>query len=1118
MHLTKMEIQEFGLFQSTSFESMGPGLTVVFGRNETGKTTLMHFLRGMFYGFSSQERSRYLTSRSGGNSDRPGGGTLQMAGGGDNVHELTRTATCNPAGIWQDQIVLKGDGAPVADPGGALLQLLGSIDEATFVRIYSVGLAELQELNLLGNTDAAQLIYRLTSGVDRVSLIDILDEVNQNRQAFLSADGKSGILSELNQTREAAQLRLTELQRRGRQWGRLATRLQATEEKLLDAEKEIQDLENSRSTIEMGRRVYREWNHRANLVQKIESLAGQVPTAFAVFSDDPIARLDDFGNQVDASRQQIDEIRVERKRLKEEAEDLDVNQLLIQQAPRIDALAELSGWIANLDGQRQGMETEIKRMDEHLSRAYGIQGDPGEANAGVMEITPSTITALRGPARQWREERQRLRTSEKETGEAEAEAELAVRTLDAALSSAECHDLDKELEEIAGAVALLRQREANAERLEHLRVNREDVVSALAEPSSAELLSPRAIIAIGVSFVAGFMCLAASILFGGWLGMSLGLRGMFSVMGLGGVVGSVAAKILWQRNNVARLDLQKRQLELLSRQEKECAREGERLELELGPTEGTRADQLAREIARLGELEDLVPLEAARRAASQNAQSMVIRQNHATTSFHAAEQRWADALGQAGLPATLLPRHIRQYANDQRHIQEQQRQLEQRKADSARSQMELDSLRRRIEQVYQDVGLAVCEESLPAMLRDLTSRLSAEKGKLASYRALAKKDRGLKRQISRHKVLAEECDARRLSLLTQTGCSTESEFRTQAESHSEFLGLRTSLGELEAAIDSIVGDEVTRVELEQVLTGKEEGDLGFDLAALGDRIQGQQDRWGELKKRAGTLESEMRAAEDDGELALAALQVAGIEHDIEIAGQSWRSWEITRQVLGLVREEYESQRQPETLQEASRWLQKMTGGRYTRVWTPIDEDSLLLDDDGGQVWPLESLSSGTRESVYLSLRLSLIEGYRKRGIVLPVVLDDVLVNFDAERTSLAIDTISEFAALGHQVLFFTCHAHVKELFSGLDVDSRELELRTAHAPRLRRPPKEGASDDVDSDEIPEAEIASPSLAIAEEDTEVDSPKVNSDAEETENDCAGDAESPLDEDDENRNAA
>jgi len=1118
MHLTKMEIQEFGLFQSTSFESMGPGLTVVFGRNETGKTTLMHFLRGMFYGFSAKERNKYLTIGSPGNPDRPGGGTLQMTGGGGNVHELTRTATCDPAGIWRDQVVLKGDGSPVADPEGALLQLLGSIDEATFVRIYSVGLAELQELNLLGNTDAAQLIYRLTSGVDRVSLIDILDEVNQNRQAFLSADGKNGILAEFNRKREAAQLRLAELQRRGGQWGRLATRLQATEVKILEAENEILDLEKDRSTIETARRVYREWHHRKDLVQQIESLAGQVPTAFAVFSDDPTVRLDDYDSQVEASRQQIDEMREQRNRLKEQADDLDVNQLLIQQSPRIDALAELSGWIANLDGQRQGMESEIKRMGEHLSRAYGIQGDPGEADMGRMEITPSTVTALRGPARQWREERQRLRTSEKEADAAEVEAELTTRTLDAALSSAACHDLDKELEEIAGTVALLRRRETNVERLEHLRVNREDVVSVLAEPSSAELLSPRAIIGIGGSFVAGFMFFAASVLFGGWLGMSSVLRGLLAVVGLGGVLGSVATKILFHRNNVARLELQKRQLELLSRQEKECAREGEGLEVDLGPTDGTRADQLATAIARLGDLEEFVPLEAARRAASQNSQSMAIRQDHATTSFRAAEERWTSAMEQAGLPATLLPRHIRQYANDQKHIQEQQSQLQQRKTDAERCQMELDSLRRRIEQVYQDAGIAVCEDSLPAMLRDLTSQLSTEKGKMGSYRALAKKDRGLRREISRQKIMLEECGARRLSLLTQTGCSTESEFRHQAESHAEFLGLRSSLGELEVAIDSTIGDDVTRVELEQALAGKEEDDLGADLAGLADRIQGQQDRWGELKKRAGTLESEMMAAEDDGELALAALHVAGIEHDIEIAGQSWRSWEITRRVLGFVREEYESQRQPETLQEASRWLQKMTGGRYTRVWTPIDEDSLLLDDDGDQVWPLESLSSGTRESVYLSLRLALIEGYRKRGIVLPVVLDDVLVNFDAERTSLAIDTISEFAALGHQVLFFTCHAHVKELFSGLDVDSRELELRTAHAPRLRKPGNQNAPDDVGPDEIPEADIASASLVIADEDTDENAPRINSDAEETANVVAGDVESQLDEDDEKLNAA
>ena len=404
----------------------------------------------------------------------------------------------------------------------------------------------------------------------------------------------------------------------------------------------------------------------------------------------------------------------------------------------------------------------------------------------------------------------------------------------------------------------------------------------------------------------------------------------------------------------------------------------------------------------------------------------------------------------------------------------------------------------------------VTEGPLPVVLRDLTSQLAVEKGKWSSYRGLAKKDRHLKRAMSRQKILVEEYETRRGALLAQTGCTTESEFREQAECHAEFLGLRSSLVELEAAIDSIIGDDVTRDELEQALVGKEEAELGRDLEELAERLQGQQDRWGELKKAAGALEGEMAAAEDDGELAMAALEVAGIEHDMQIAGQTWRSWEVAGKVLGLVREEYESQRQPETLQEASRWLQKMTGGRYTRVWTPLDEDSLLLDDDGGQVWPLETLSSGTRESVYLSLRLALIEGYRKRGVVLPVVLDDVLVNFDAERTALAIDTISEFAGLGHQVLFFTCHAHVKELFSDLDVDSRELELRAVHAPRLRP-----AAPDVapGGNEIAETHPVAGDVAEA---LEITGEKTDRGATEDPVDDANGG--PLEDDSDNRNAA
>ena len=62
---------------------------------------------------------------------------------------------------------------------------------------------------------------------------------------------------------------------------------------------------------------------------------------------------------------------------------------------------------------------------------------------------------------------------------------------------------------------------------------------------------------------------------------------------------------------------------------------------------------------------------------------------------------------------------------------------------------------------------------------------------------------------------------------------------------------------------------------------------------------------------------------------------------------------------------------------------------------------------------------------------------------MPVILDDVLVNFDVERTRAAAEVLLEFAQQGHQVFVFTCHQHVTEIFRQLNVEVRDLPQRVA---------------------------------------------------------------------------
>ena len=100
-------------------------------------------------------------------------------------------------------------------------------------------------------------------------------------------------------------------------------------------------------------------------------------------------------------------------------------------------------------------------------------------------------------------------------------------------------------------------------------------------------------------------------------------------------------------------------------------------------------------------------------------------------------------------------------------------------------------------------------------------------------------------------------------------------------------------------------------------------------------------------------------------------------------------------MLERIRDEYEAHRQPEALHEASTYLGRMTAGKYQRIWTPLANDILLIETSSGQSLPVEALSRGTREQLLLSVRLALVTLMARRGVKLPMVLDDVLVNFDA---------------------------------------------------------------------------------------------------------------------------
>lgn len=75
---------------------------------------------------------------------------------------------------------------------------------------------------------------------------------------------------------------------------------------------------------------------------------------------------------------------------------------------------------------------------------------------------------------------------------------------------------------------------------------------------------------------------------------------------------------------------------------------------------------------------------------------------------------------------------------------------------------------------------------------------------------------------------------------------------------------------------------------------------------------------------------------------------------------------------------------------------------------------------------MEGMSDGTSDQLYLSLRFATLEQRLLHSEPMPLILDDLLINFDDERSSAALKVLEELSTKT-QIIFFTHHKHLVKL-------------------------------------------------------------------------------------------
>lgn len=125
----------------------------------------------------------------------------------------------------------------------------------------------------------------------------------------------------------------------------------------------------------------------------------------------------------------------------------------------------------------------------------------------------------------------------------------------------------------------------------------------------------------------------------------------------------------------------------------------------------------------------------------------------------------------------------------------------------------------------------------------------------------------------------------------------------------------------------------------------------------------------------------------------------------------------TKQFLAVAQERVNHDIAPVLNESVGRRLGQITGGRYSDVRVDPEDLNVRVRLPNGALQQAHLLSHGTAEQVYLLLRVAMAERLTKPEEVCPLILDDVTVQSDGERTKSILETLQAISAERQIILF-----------------------------------------------------------------------------------------------------
>jgi uncharacterized protein YhaN len=416
------------------------------------------------------------------------------------------------------------------------------------------------------------------------------------------------------------------------------------------------------------------------------------------------------------------------------------------------------------------------------------------------------------------------------------------------------------------------------------------------------------------------------------------------------------------------------------------------------------------------------------RSASSRAAEARQDEETALADLEAWKRSWSGTISGLGLGGDALPSEVSLLVDRLNKISERRREAEKLSRRVAGLDRDLEAFRSAVRGLAADLSINRNDQHPDQTADHLHALLKEARRQDESRQLLERRIEKLESEVRDAEAIRRAMEERLAGLRAEAGCGDDAGLEEAERKSAEVRDLRR---ELDYREKQLLKEGAALDDLEREAEAVDADALPGLIEQLAGEVEEKKGRMGDLREELGRRDLELERRTGGDAAARAAERAQEILARLRDGVESHVRLRLAGTLLRREIERYRLENQAPLLRRAAELFTTLTLGSFTGLQTDFgddDEPVLVGIRSGSQRVRVEGMSEGTRDQLYLSLRLATLEKYldNPQAEPLPFVVDDILINFDDRRSQATLHVLAELSKKT-QVILFTHHERLKEM-------------------------------------------------------------------------------------------